>query len=79
MEDDEVVRRYVEMDDETRRNIEENKLHSLNNADICGCSQHADGKVSSAQQPYEHIRWTKTFRFAFQLGIILNRYISEML
>ena len=56
MEDDEVVRRYVEMDDETRRNIEENKLHNLNNADICGCSQHTDGKISSAQQPYEHIR-----------------------
>ena len=55
MEDNEVVRRYVEMDDEARY-IEENKLFNLNNVEICGCSQHADGKIASGQQPYEHIR-----------------------
>ena len=44
------------MDDETRRYIEENKLYIPNNAEICGCSQHADGKMASGQQPYEHIR-----------------------
>ena len=55
MEDNEVVRRYVEMDDETRY-IEENKLFNLNNVEICGCSQHTDGKIASGQKPYEHIR-----------------------
>ena len=44
------------MDDETRRYMEENKLYNSNNAEICGCSQHADEKIVSGQQPYEHIR-----------------------
>ena len=57
MEDDEVVRRYLELDDEARRYIEEKKLYNSNNAEICGCSQHADGKTLNGQQPYEHIRW----------------------
>ena len=56
MEDDEVVRRYLELDDEARRYIEEKKLYNSNNAEICGCSQHADGKTLNGQQPYEHIR-----------------------
>ena len=53
MEEDEVLRRYVGMDENGRKyiEVEEDKLYNPIN-DHCECSQHADQK----HQPYQHIR-----------------------
>ena len=53
MEEDEVLRRYVGMDENGRKyiEVEEDKVYNPIN-DHCECSQHADQK----HQPYQHIR-----------------------
>ena len=56
MEEEEVVRRYVEIDDENRRYIEvdEDKF-LITGTENCECSLHSDQRVPTGQ-PYEHIR-----------------------
>ena len=53
MEEDEVLRRYVGIDENGRKyiEVEEDKLYNPIN-DQCECSQHSDQK----HQPYQHIR-----------------------
>ena len=56
MEQDDVLRRYVDFNDEARRyiEVEEDNLYKTKN-EICECSHPSDQKTSTGQ-PYEHIR-----------------------
>ena len=56
MEQDDVLRRYVDFNDEARRytEVEEDNLYKTGN-EICECSHPSDQKTSTGQT-YEHIR-----------------------